>query len=159
MYAIRSYYVSENIMPGQNTFTWGTAEESNLQITNAYSGKTGIHIEATYNNTIYAVELPVVDKASVENAMQVASLMVLMGLSPEYITNALKNLESVAMRLELREGINNCTIINDSYNSDLESLHIALDYLGMQNQHSQKTLILSVITSYSIHYTKLYEKN
>ncbi len=155
---ILSKVISENIMPGQNTFTWGTAEESNLQITNAYSGKTGIHIEATYNNTIYAVELPVVDKASVENAMQVASLMVLMGLSPEYITNALKNLESVAMRLELREGINNCTIINDSYNSDLESLHIALDYLGMQNQHSQKTLILSDIAQSGYEPEQLYKK-
>jgi alanine racemase len=49
------------------------------------------------------------------------------------------------MRLELKQGINDCTIINDSYNSDLGSLNIALDFLNHQNQHEKKTVILSDI--------------
>ncbi|MBR6082578.1 MAG: alanine racemase, partial [Salinivirgaceae bacterium] len=53
--------------------------------------------------------------------------------------------EPIAMRLELKEGNNNCSIINDSYNCDMESLRIALDYLSVQNQHPQKVLILSDI--------------
>jgi alanine racemase len=44
-----------------------------------------------------------------------------------------------------KKGTNNCTIINDGYNSDLNSLTIALNYLSQQNQHSKKTVILSDI--------------
>src|SRR5207253_1617042 len=51
----------------------------------------------------------------------------------------------VAMRLELKEGINNCSVINDSYNSDLGSLTIALDFLVHQKQHEKRTIVLSDI--------------
>ena len=54
-------------------------------------------------------------------------------------------LTPIAMRLELKEGINNCTIINDAYNSDFNSLGIALDFLNQQNQHRNKLIILSDI--------------
>jgi alanine racemase len=62
------------------------------------------------------------------------------------------------MRLELKEGINNCTIINDSYNSDLGSLTIALDYLNHQQQHLRKTLILSDILQSGKNNDQLYEE-
>jgi UDP-N-acetylmuramyl pentapeptide synthase len=45
----------------------------------------------------------------------------------------------------LKNGINNCSVIDDTYNSDLQSLEIALNFLGQQNQHQKKTLILSDI--------------
>ena len=54
-------------------------------------------------------------------------------------------LEPVAMRLELKEGIQQSTIINDSYNSDLKSLKIALDFLVQQRGNAASTLILSDI--------------
>ena len=57
----------------------------------------------------------------------------------------MRNLSSVALRLELKEGINNCSIINDSYNSDINSLSIAIDFLNQQKQHRKKTIILSDI--------------
>jgi Alr-MurF fusion protein len=53
------------------------------------------------------------------------------------------HLHPVAMRLTLKEGINNCSLIDDSYSSDLSSLGIALDFLQQQNQHRRKTVILS----------------
>jgi len=66
-------------------------------------------------------------------------------LPQEYIIEQMAHLSPVAMRLELKEGISNCSIINDSYNSDLGSLAIAIDFLKQQNQHQKKTLILSDI--------------
>src|SRR6185295_18238516 len=57
----------------------------------------------------------------------------------------MQQLGSISMRLELKDGINNCSIINDSYNSDIRSLSIALDFLDQQHQHQKKTLILSDI--------------
>jgi alanine racemase len=55
------------------------------------------------------------------------------------------NLAPIAMRLELKEGINNCSLINDSYSLDINSLSIALDFLNHQKQHQKKTVILSDI--------------
>jgi alanine racemase len=60
------------------------------------------------------------------------------------------------MRLELKQGINGCSIINDSYNSDIGSLAIALDFLNQQNQHASKTVILSDILQSGIDDEKLY---
>jgi len=57
----------------------------------------------------------------------------------------MQTLPMIAMRLEMKKGINNSTLINDSYNSDLGSLNIALNMLNQQNQHKKKTVILSDI--------------
>jgi alanine racemase len=54
-------------------------------------------------------------------------------------------LKAVEMRLELKQGINNCSVINDSYSADINSLTIALDFLVQQQQHPTRTLILSDI--------------
>ena len=56
-------------------------------------------------------------------------------------------LEPVAMRLEVKEGQHGCTLINDSYNSDFNSLDIALDFMNRRPDHKgrKRTLILSDI--------------
>jgi alanine racemase len=89
--------------------------------------------------------LPFTDEASIENSMHVITFLFVLGYSADVIAIRLKQLTPVAMRLELKQGINNCSIINDAYNSDLGSLAIALDYLSYQQQHAQKTVILSDI--------------
>ena len=55
-------------------------------------------------------------------------------LPAEKITERMATLEPVAMRLEVKEGKNGCLLINDSYNSDLASLDIALDFLYRRSQ-------------------------
>jgi alanine racemase len=70
----------------------------------------------------------------------------------------MQSLNPVAMRLEQVKGINNCTIINDSYNSDIHSLAIALDFLNQQNQHAKKTIILSDILESGKDETSLYQE-
>jgi len=67
-------------------------------------------------------------------------------------------LNPVAMRLELKNGINNCSVINDSYSADLNSLRIALDFLSQQHQHSKKTVILSDILQSGRNEKDLYEE-
>jgi alanine racemase len=74
------------------------------------------------------------------------------------IQNRISQLSKVSMRLEQKEGINNCTIINDSYNSDFTSLSIAIDFLNQQNQHANKTLILSDIQQSGFQSDYLYSQ-
>lgn len=82
--------------------------------------------------------------------------MLYLGINQQIINEKMHYLSPVAMRLELKQGINNCSIINDSYNSDLGSLAIALDFLNQQNQHLNKTLILSDILQSSKEEEKLF---
>jgi alanine racemase len=62
------------------------------------------------------------------------------------------------MRLKVKNGINNCSIIDDSYSSDFQSLKIALDFLESQKQYKRKTLILSDIFQSGLSNDELYTK-
>jgi alanine racemase len=64
----------------------------------------------------------------------------------------------VEMRLKVKNGINNTTLIDDSYSSDFQSLKIALDFLESQKQYKKKTLILSDIFQSGLATEELYSK-
>ena len=81
-----------------------------------------------------------------------------MGLDDDTIEERLRALEPVAMRLEVKDGQNDCTLINDSYNSDFSSLDIALDFMNRrpEKEGRQRTLILSDILQSGIEPHALY---
>ena len=89
--------------------------------------------------------IPFIDEASIENAIHCIAVSLLMKMDVKVLNERLMGLTSVAMRLEIKAGINNCTIVNDYYNSDVNSLAIALDVMNQQRQHKDKVLILSDI--------------
>ena len=92
-------------------------------------------------------KLPFIDDASVENSITCAVVSLHLGLTPATISERMAQLEPVAMRLEVKEGQHGCTLINDSYNSDFNSLDIALDFMNRRPDHKgrRRTLILSDI--------------
>jgi len=73
------------------------------------------------------------------------AFMLLRGIENAVIAERMLRLTPVEMRLEMKEGINGCGIINDYYNSDLQSIAIALDFLAQQQQQPKRTVILSDI--------------
>lgn len=137
-------------------FTWSRNNKADLQITNVEKGPTSTRIRALYKSNDIGIVIPFTDDASVENAIHCWSVMLNMGYHPQLIAGRMLQLAPVAMRLEMKEGINRCSIINDSYNSDINSLHIALDFLNQQKQHEKKTLILSDILQSSMDDLSLY---
>ena len=98
-------------------------------------------------------ELPFGDDASLECSMAVAATALYLGVTPQQLKERMAHLEPVAMRLEVKEGQHGCTLINDSYNSDINSLAIALDFMARRDASSpaahlsplKKTLVLSDI--------------
>ena len=62
------------------------------------------------------------------------------------------------MRLQVKKGMNDCLLIDDSYSSDYQSLKIALDFLEQQKTHQQKTVILSDIFQSGFMPEVLYQK-
>jgi alanine racemase len=103
-------------------------------------GKTGI--KTVYNGVTNDFVIPFSDRASVENAITVAAVCLALGTDVDIIARGLESLVSVAMRMEMKSGINNCQLIEDYYNSDPGSLRMALEYLKSQIG-KKTTLILS----------------
>ena len=88
--------------------------------------------------------IPFIDDASIDNSITCAAVALHLGLTPAQLADRMPKLEPVAMRLEVKEGQRGCVIINDSYNSDINSLDIALDFM-QRREAKKRTLILSDI--------------
>lgn len=101
------------------------------------------------------VSLPFCDKASIENALSAYVLCLTIGIERKYLLQRLRGLQQLDSRFEIKSGINNCLIINDSYSCDLASLEIALDYLNTQNKQ-KKQVILTDIKQTTNDIEKLY---
>lgn len=142
-------YIEEEIHDWANSdqklISWSTKKSATLKIDSIKKTNIRTYITGLYKNKSISIEIPFTDGASVENAIHCWVLMLHLDFQQSYIETVMKELSPVAMRLELKKGINNCTLINDSYNSDIYSLGIALDFLNQQQQHVQKTVILSDI--------------
>lgn len=104
--------------------------------------------------------IPFTDDASIENVLHCIALMLY--LKPTSVNNESRfaKLEPVAMRLDVKQGINNCLLINDTYNSDINSLDIALDFQQsrMVAREMKRTLILSDILQSGTLPKSLYKK-
>ncbi|MCK5838860.1 MAG: bifunctional UDP-N-acetylmuramoyl-tripeptide:D-alanyl-D-alanine ligase/alanine racemase, partial [Bacteroidales bacterium] len=133
------------ILSEKQLSTWGNNPKADLQIISKkkINGKT--EVKSLYKNKTISFTIPFTDSASIENALHCAASMLFLGYDPVIIKKRMLALCQVAMRLELKEGINGCSIINDSYSSDITSLSIALDFLNQQKQHPTRTVILSDI--------------
>jgi alanine racemase len=132
-------------LPGKTKFSWSLSADADLKIDtiNSVDGKT--HLKAFYKNDEINCSIPFLDSASVENGIICWSTLLVLGYTAEDAADRLAKLSKVSMRLELINGIDNCSIIDDSYSADISSLAIALDFLNLQNQHPKKTIILSDI--------------
>ena len=126
-------------------FSWSRRTAADLQIGRVEKRNGQTEIQGIYQNNFIRITIPFTDEASIENAIHCWATLLHLGLENEDIRKQMEQLVPVAMRLELKQGINNCSVINDSYNSDLQSISIALDFLSQQHQHPKRTLILSDI--------------
>lgn len=120
--------------------SWGSSSRSGIQIRDV-NGKFSI----SFKGTSFEIHLPFEDKASVENCFHCIAVMIHLGYSFDEIQERVQSLQSVPMRLELKEGINQSHIIDDTYNNDLAGLQISLEFLSGQHQKNKKRLILSDI--------------
>ncbi|HUS01001.1 MAG TPA: bifunctional UDP-N-acetylmuramoyl-tripeptide:D-alanyl-D-alanine ligase/alanine racemase, partial [Chitinophagaceae bacterium] len=126
-------------------FTWGRDNASSLQIISIQKNNNSSIIKARYLQQEIQVTIPFTDNASIQNAISCWCVLLQMKFSQDVITKRMLQLHPVEMRLELKHGINNCSVINDSYSADINSLKIALDFLQQQKQHQKQTVILSDI--------------
>lgn len=142
---------------GLKTFSWSKNNlDADVQVKSIVKNSGLTHLVLEEKGEQFSFSIPFMDDASIENAIHCWMLMHYLGVAPAITAHRMLDLNRVAMRLEMNDAINNCSLINDSYNSDLNSLAIALDFLDQQKQHEKKTLILSDILESGVADEKLY---
>ncbi|HMY63550.1 MAG TPA: bifunctional UDP-N-acetylmuramoyl-tripeptide:D-alanyl-D-alanine ligase/alanine racemase [Bacteroidia bacterium] len=156
---------SEYFKNGLKCFTWSRRIKSDLQIGRIEKQNNSSTIQGIFQQQFIRIEIPFTDDASIENAIHCWAMLLFLEIEQEIIDERMMLLSPVAMRLEMKQGINNCSIINDSYNSDLGSLQVALDFLNRFQQHNntgvnnsglRKTVILSDILQSGRNEDQLY---
>ena len=123
---------------GIKTFSWGSKADADVKI----SVQEKI-CYVTVAGQSHIIKLPFSDKASVENCMHCLTLMVYLGFNFKKIQRGITNLRAVPMRMEMKEGINQSYIVDDTYNNDLGGMELSLQFLAHQNQKKKKRLIFS----------------
>lgn len=122
------------------SFSWGANTDADVRIT-----RKDAHYMFSTAGQQFTLTLPFSDHASTENCFHCVLVLLHFGLTGQQIQDRIATLRSIPMRLELKEGINQCQIIDDTYNNDLAGLQVSLDFLAHQNQRNKKRLILSDI--------------
>lgn len=117
-------------------------------------------IEYHYLGMPSSYTIPFTDDASVENSIHCLAVCLYLMLPTEKIAERMQYLEPVAMRLEVKEGKEGSTLINDSYNADIASLDIALDFMARRPEREgrERVLILSDLLQTGQNSRSLYRK-
>ncbi len=155
-----SQFVAEYMHHPRKLFSWSfTDKTADVFIEKKEHKNDYTFIQYQYKNEVFNLEIPFNDSASVENAISCLLVLLHFNYDQETIQNRIEMLYPVRMRLEVKNGINNCSIIDDSYSSDFQSLKIALDFLESQKKKgASKTVILSDIFQSGFSNEELYSK-
>ncbi|MGK4566394.1 bifunctional UDP-N-acetylmuramoyl-tripeptide:D-alanyl-D-alanine ligase/alanine racemase [Flavobacterium sp. 3HN19-14] len=140
------------------TFSWSCKDESADVFITKKSIIDKTVLKVRYHDFDFEIKIPFQDDASIENAIQCMMVLLHFGYDHKTIESRMELLFPVEMRLKVKNGINNTTLIDDSYSSDFQSLKIALDFLESQKHYKKKTLILSDIFQSGLGTDELYSK-
>lgn len=134
--------------------TWGDTPDSNIYFEKIIDNTFKVH----FKNNYFKIEIPFTDKASLYNAKICIACALYLKLPNDEIVKKIKELPAENQRLQIKNGINNSLLIDDSYSSDYQSLKIAFDVLEQQKIHQTKTVILSDILQSGWKDEELYKK-
>jgi alanine racemase len=140
-----------------DAFTWSRKTGSTLQVIREDRSLIKTTIVANIAGIEEKMVIPFTDPISVDNAITCWSVLKVLGYNTSIIQERMQILEPVEMRMQLKTGINNCYLINDSYSNDLSSLSMALTYLKQQASEQKKTIVLSDILQSGVTHDVLYQ--
>ena len=144
--------------PKIKTFTWSSEDGKADVFVIAKESSDKTELKITFQKLCFKISIPFADQASIENALQCLMVMLFFRYDQDTIQQRMTMLYPVEMRLKVKNGSNNTTLIDDSYSSDFQSLKIALDFLESQKQYKRKTLILSDIFQSGLVNDELYSQ-
>lgn len=138
--AVKEFREREN--PGLELLSWGRSGTA-LIVKKIEKKSQRTRVDLTFQGQDFHYVIPFIDDASVSNSISCCACLLCLKMAPGDFVPLMEHLRPVEMRMELKHGMNNCTIINDSYSVDIHSLSVALDFLTRQQSAGRKTVILS----------------
>lgn len=151
----------DRMVMAQKAFSWSRKNrEAHLYISKIEKKEETTRIAYSFLKFDYDFEIPFTDDASIENAIHCLAVALYLHVAPKDLADRMLLLEPVAMRLDVRQGKQGCLLINDSYNSDVNSVKIALDFQQQRKMERplKKTVILSDILQSGVSPISLYKK-
>lgn len=133
---IRHFY------PDKNLLSWGKTG-TYLQVQRIAKGAFSSTLELKKDHQLYSFIVPFTDDASIQNIIHCLVLLLHLRYSEAEIQEKVRQLHNLAMRLELKSGENGIILINDTYNADLHSFRIALEFLDQHVGDREKVVFLS----------------
>jgi len=127
-------------LPNQ-TLSWGTHPESDIQFAPFNDNEKEISFK--YKDQQGHIVFPFASTQLKENALHVIAFLLFKGWRSDNIQALISQLSPLPNRLELKQGINDNLLINDSYSSDLTSMRMALEQMDHIDSKLEKVLILS----------------
>jgi alanine racemase len=140
------------------TFTWGRHGTPDLLLVDTWNLGHATQLELEHKKKRLSLLVPFTDEASIENCLHCIAFLLYRKMPVDVLQQRLRKLAPVGMRLELKEALHDCYLIDDSYNNDLAGLTIALDFLQQQQQRPQRILILSDLLESGLEEGALYNQ-
>ena len=136
-------YIKTRVPSTTSFLLWGEDPQADIHVKTMNITLGHREVQVTFGNKHFILDIPFPDIASYENCMSAVSILLLKQYSPDVITSRVQQLSAIAMRMEIKDGINNCTLVNDYYNSDPSSFQLALNILATQDASKERVVILS----------------
>ncbi len=144
------------VNPNLNLIAWSKNSEQNFGVSYLKEKKQTL-TKINWNDTEFEFQIPFTDDASIENVTHCLMVMLYLGKTQTSIQAGLNLLKPIAMRLELKQGINDCYLIDDTYNNDYAGLSVALNFMSQQHTKRRKVLIVSDLLQSGVPDSDLYE--
>ena len=128
---------------GQKIVSWGNDAKASLYIVSETLHKKGVLLKAIFNGIPKQLELPFTDKASIENVISCWATLLFLDIPDATIQTEVLQLKHLEMRMQIKKGVQQCYLLNDSYSNDLSSMALALDYAKQQAGLLPITLVVS----------------
>ena len=152
----KEYSEVHNYLKNRKTFCWSTETTADVQIKKIQKNSSTTDLTFLFSDTTYKLSVPFTEDASIENIIHCICILLYFAIAIPEIQQRINLLQPVAMRLELKEGINGCYIIDDTYNNDFSGLTMAINFLTQQKQRIKKTIVLSDLLESGVKEQKLY---
>ncbi len=130
--------------------------EAPLQVEGTDRNEKEITIRYNYKDETSTVTIPFTADRDLDNAITCLAVLLLLGMDRDLIAQRMSQLTPVGTRLNVIEGVNNCTVIVDSYTSDYNSLTPALNFMTRRAGNRPCTIILSDLATESYSGDELY---
>lgn len=137
----------EEKLTNTNKITYGYSNKATVKILSIHKKEQNTEVSIEHNHKNFNYSLPFTDEASIKNSLICLTTIVALNIDYTQVKEDFSQLIPIEMRLEIKEAINNSILINDSFNSDLNSLKIGLDVLNQQSRERKSLILTDILQS------------